>query len=64
MQKKRLQKLYEQTGMNRKWMVEISKDIWRGEQEADKAKSELVQANSEISCLYCKKIHQPWSSVS
>ena len=53
--KARLKKLAEQTEMNKVWLRHISTDIWKGEQEADKAKSKLVQANLRLVVSIAKK---------
>ena len=51
----RLKKLGEQTEMNKIWLRNISTAIWQGEQEADKAKSKLVQANLRLVVSIAKK---------
>ena len=53
--KKRLRRIEEQTEMHKVWIQNISTEIWRGEQKADKAKSELVQANLRLVVSIAKK---------
>ena len=51
----RLKGVYEQTEMNKKWLRNISTEIWKGERKADRAKSELVQANLRLVVSIAKK---------
>ena len=53
--KYRLKRIYEQTEMNKKWLRNISTEIWKGERKADRAKSELVQANLRLVVSIAKK---------
>ncbi|MCY4512082.1 MAG: RNA polymerase sigma factor RpoD [Bdellovibrionales bacterium] len=51
----RLKRIYEQTEMNKQWLRNISTEIWKGERKADRAKSELVQANLRLVVSIAKK---------
>ena len=51
----RLGRLAEQIKMSKIWLRRISIEVWKGEQEADQAKSELVQANLRLVVSIAKK---------
>ncbi len=52
---KRWARVYAESEMNFKWMQETYTAIWKGEREADAAKSELVEANLRLVVSIAKK---------